>query len=442
MSSLHTYLVEILPKIDTLERVFKASNLVALEMDGNVLNEYRYLLRAIADMGKCEGDPTKFADAKARANTAYSCALCDTVDNVHLFASRQMRRISDIYPMFPIKTATADFEGKMNALKYVGRKITESRFDRPNRIAIYEQLADSDEYELLTQFALDLPTLAAAATNHTLDGKWFERIVDAIENREFLLVIQPKRNIEDMRIVSGEVLLRWNLKGKFPLSPAVFIPEAEKCGAIHLVGKFVLEETCKILSAWQNDRIAVPLSVNVSPLQLIDPLFAEMVKARVKEFGLSEGLLELEITEEVLIDDTDGANSQFTILTTDEEGRADKHITIAVDDFGKGSTQFQYLAHFPIETIKIDKDIVDTLIKENGLEDDPQARFHSLIRGIASMGDAMKIKVVVEGVENEQTLKCLQTLGLKVFQGYYNNGEPTSPENFAARLRTQGLPKS
>jgi len=227
----------------------------------------------------------------------------------------------------------------------------------------------------------------------------------ALERKEFQLYLQPERNLEDESIWGFEVLLRWLSPELGMVHPGEFIAIAEDSHQILRIGQWVLEEACRLISQmrreWNRDY---HIAVNISALQLMQENFVPMVAMTLEKYGLPSRVLELEITETVLLKALEENSRKIRQLR--ELG-----VSVALDDFGTGYSSLSYLHHLPISTLKIDKSFIDTA----GNLSDRDSLLASMIR----MGHVMDLSIVGEGIETIQQADCLRVLGCDRIQGYY-----------------------
>lgn len=215
---------------------------------------------------------------------------------------------------------------------------------------------------------------------------------------------QPQVDIPTGMIIGAEALLRWFEPDVGQISPARFIPIAEESGLILKIGEWVLREVCRQGSEWlQNGLPKIMLAVNLSPLQLKQDDVVSMVRRTLEETGYPAELLELEVTESALMEHGEKA---LAVL----RGLRDLGVGLALDDFGTGYSSLAYLKYFPLNVLKIDKSFVDDL--PDGLND------RKIVTTIVKMGQQLGFKVLAEGVEREEQLKFLASLGCDMFQGY------------------------
>jgi diguanylate cyclase (GGDEF)-like protein len=226
------------------------------------------------------------------------------------------------------------------------------------------------------------------------------------------LYYQPLVNLRDNRVTGCEALLRWRHPERGMISPAEFIPVAEETGLINQLGEWVLTAACAEAATWPKH---VKLAVNVSPVQFKSQTLALKVAGALAASGLSANRLELEITEAVLIRDDDAA------LATLHQLRA-VGVRIALDDFGTGYSSLSYLQRFPFDKIKIDRCFIADIAEAGGSA--------PIVQAVVNIAAARNMTTTAEGVETEQQLDMLRTLGCTEMQGYL-----FSPARPAAEIR-------
>ena len=222
----------------------------------------------------------------------------------------------------------------------------------------------------------------------------------ALARQEFELFYQPQVWIEDRRIIGQEALLRWRHPVLGMISPAEFIPLAERTGEILPIGRWVLQTACAQAMLWPADW---HVAVNVSPLQLRQDDLPEQVEAAIASSGLAPNRLEIELTESLLVEDRARA------LDVSQRIRA-LGVRLSLDDFGTGYSSLDVLRHFPFDKIKLDKSFV------NDIEANPQSR--AILQAILAMGRSLGIPILVEGVETEHQLAILRAEGCNKVQGF------------------------
>ena len=245
------------------------------------------------------------------------------------------------------------------------------------------------------------------------------RLRRALDRDEFVLHYQPLIDLGDSRIVGAEALIRWNCPELGMQPPGVFIPVAEDSGLIVEIGEWVLREACRQARAWQDaGHRELVLAVNLSPLQFTRGNLVETVRLALADSGANPALIELEITENVLVKDTE------QVLATVRQLHA-MGLRLAIDDFGTGYSSLAYLRRFAVEKLKIDQSFV------RDLPTDPDAG--AIVRAIIQMAKSLKIAVLAEGVETADIAHDLRLLGCDYAQGYYF-GRPMPADAFADRL--------
>ena len=222
----------------------------------------------------------------------------------------------------------------------------------------------------------------------------------AIADQGMEIHYQPIVSLADNQIIGCEALARWNHHTRGFVSPADFIPVAEKSGLIHGLGEFVLRKACAEAAGWP---AGLKLSVNVSPIQLRSETFALKVISALADSGLAANRLELEITEAALIDDDESA---LRIL----HGLRSLGVRIALDDFGTGYSSLSYLRRFPFDKIKIDRSFISDLAKPEGSS--------ALIKAVIAIASERNIATTAEGVETDEQREKLHRLGCGEMQGF------------------------
>ena len=226
----------------------------------------------------------------------------------------------------------------------------------------------------------------------------------AVEQREFVLEYQPIVNLETHSIEGVEALVRWRHPTKGLLSPSEFIPAAEDTGLIVPLGWAILREACARAAGWQvPGHPPLAVSVNLSPKQLTDPNLVREVERSLLASGLDPSCLILEITEDVLMHETEA-----TLQTLRELKRLG--VRLAIDDFGTGYSSLSYLERFPVDMLKIAKTFVDKL--GNGAPRSP------LVEAVIRLGEALGLQVVAEGIETAEQLDRLRGLRCEQGQGF------------------------
>ncbi|MFQ3190377.1 MAG: diguanylate cyclase (GGDEF)-like protein [Paraglaciecola sp.] len=247
---------------------------------------------------------------------------------------------------------------------------------------------------------------------------------EALSEDQFKLYYQPMVTLNTDSIDTVEALLRWPQPDGSMISPDIFIPIAESSGLINELGKWVLQQACLYCAEQRRQGISnLRVAVNLSVMQFKDGHLQNTVATALHAASLSPEALELELTESLLIDETDQIQKQLRALS--ELG-----ITIAIDDFGTGYSNLGYLRNFNATTLKIDRAFITSLCVTDHDE--------SLVKAIISMATSLGLKTVAEGIENKATLNKLITLGCDIGQGYYWS-KPIPGNDLSKLLRNNQL---
>ena len=237
---------------------------------------------------------------------------------------------------------------------------------------------------------------------------------DALKNEELLLHFQPKLDLNSGKVVGCEALIRWQKDGRL-ISPMSFIPVAEETGIIVPIGRWVIEQSCKVIRDWQRQYgHAIPIAVNVASQQFADASLVPDIKQMALRYQIRPELLEIEITETSLMNDIELAINKLEQLKSAGFG-------IAVDDFGTGYSSLSYLRHLPITTMKIDRCFVSDLPKDS-----------AIASTILMLGQQLNLTIVAEGIENEEQLDWLKLNRCEIGQGFYFS-QPLPRDEFEAK---------
>ena len=225
----------------------------------------------------------------------------------------------------------------------------------------------------------------------------------AAARNQFELYYQPKIHAPSGEITGAEALLRWHHPQRGMVSPAVFIPIAERHGLIGTLGQWVIDEACRQARAWRDQGLRMRVAINLSVHQLRQPDLAERIAAALKSQQVNPQLLTCEITESVAMEDGEGTMKIFEKL-------AAVGVNISIDDFGTGYSSLAYLRKLPAGELKIDRSFV------LDLETSGDAR--AVVDAVVKLAQALGLKVVAEGVETEAQNQILRSLGCDELQGY------------------------
>jgi diguanylate cyclase (GGDEF)-like protein len=241
----------------------------------------------------------------------------------------------------------------------------------------------------------------------------------ALDRGELLLHYQPKVNLTTGRIAGAEALLRWQhpLRGLVP--PARFIPLAEETGLILPIGEWVLATACAQIRAWQDQGVAaVPVAVNLSARQFRRAVLGETIQRILRECRVAPRLLELELTESMIMQDSEAAAATMQQLKA-------LGVTLALDDFGTGYSSLNYLRRFPVDCLKIDRSFISDVATD--------ASAAAVATSIVAIAHSLGLNALAEGVETAEQLDFLVKCGCDSLQGYYFSRPLPAPE-FTALL--------
>ena len=241
----------------------------------------------------------------------------------------------------------------------------------------------------------------------------------ALERDEFVLYYQPQVELATGRLVGLEALVRWRHPAQGLLAPGVFIPLAEETGLIRPLGQWVLGEACRQARRWQQQAPGAPplvMGINLSAREFEHPGLVEHIAVVLRETQVDPQAVQLEITEHVVMADAHEAAGTLRQLKA-------LGVRLAIDDFGTGYSSLSYLKRFPVDTLKIDR----MFIRGLGADTENQA----IVQAVLSLGQALQLTVVAEGVETASEVAELERLGCVVGQGYYFG--PPLPPTEAAR---------
>ncbi len=242
----------------------------------------------------------------------------------------------------------------------------------------------------------------------------------AVAQGQFRLVYQPIVSTRDAMIVGYEALLRWHHPEQGNIPPSQFIPVAEDCGLIEQIGEWVMRTACAEAAGWpQEARVAV----NVSSIQFAKPHLPALVAQALAQSGLAAARLELEITESVFLNDNQESHRQFAALKA-------LGIRLALDDFGTGYSSLGYLRHAPFDKIKIDQSFVRGASSKG-------SRNAAIIRAIVTMADTLGMETTAEGVEIQDEIEMIRSLGCSHIQGFVY-GKPMEAPDVPQSMREHG----
>ncbi|MDX5659126.1 EAL domain-containing protein [Clostridioides difficile] len=237
----------------------------------------------------------------------------------------------------------------------------------------------------------------------------------ALVKNQFEVYYQPKFSLVNGEMIGSEALIRWNHPEHGFISPAVFIPIAEKSKLILKIGRFVFERVCTDLSEWKKQgKNIVPVSVNLSRVELYQPDIVKFINKTIQMYNLSSDFIEIEITETVAINELNILKNVLNELR--------KHgFSISMDDFGTGYSSISCLRDMPIDILKLDKSFL------GGIEHDERSR--NIAKSIVSLAKSLDLVVIIEGVESKEQAELMKQFGCDLVQGFYF-ARPMPAKNF------------
>jgi diguanylate cyclase (GGDEF)-like protein len=348
----------------------------------------------LKDIGGRLKDMGRKNDVIARLDGDEFAMLVSHVDNVN-----ELRLLADriIQTLNPALISTMRDQ-------YIGASIG---------IAVYPSDAQESE-QLLLKAKIAANNAKAEGKRHyrffdnqiRLSLTWIEKLTHqlqgALQREELSVLYQPQVDLATKQIFGVEALVRWNSPELGNIRPDEFIPIAERTGLILPIGTFVLREACKQVAQWNRQGCNWRLSVNASPLELLEEDYAAIVKDELAASGLPPELLEIEVTERALLNE---------LAVVELEKIKQLGVKVSIDDFGTGYSSLSYLARFPVNYIKIDKSFIENV---------PVNQVHcSLITSMIQMASALGIQVIAEGVETAEHAAFLEQEQCHIAQGYF-----------------------
>ena len=302
-------------------------------------------------------------------------------------------------------------------------------------IALYPESARDFESLLRAANAAMQVAKNTPGTSYRLAEKAFERhssnalvqeqaLRSGIESAEIYLAYQPKVDSHTGQLLSFEALARWDCPGVGSVSPVEFISIAERIGLIGALGTALLKQACNQIAAWQTELgVCVPVAVNVSPLQMLDPEFPQLVANVLAATGLEPRWLTLEITESSAVQNLDQTVFQVAQLRA-------MGVDVAMDDFGTGFSSLNMLRRLRLNTVKIDKGLIDPLPEHDAI---------AVVRAICQLAAALHLHVVAEGVESREQADAARDAGCGELQGFLFSKPLLAPDAGLWLARSVGV---
>jgi diguanylate cyclase (GGDEF)-like protein len=287
--------------------------------------------------------------------------------------------------------------------------------------------ADAARHEAFVRGAGSIIVFDADMQSRALEQLQLENdLQNAINLQQFYLNYQPIVSFVTGQIVGFEALVRWRHPSRGLVYPSEFIPTAERTGLIVALGEWVLSEAVACLSKWQlqfPDYLPLNMSVNLSGIQLFAPNLLPLLDSLLRVHNLKGEFLKLEITESVLMENAEEAAGVLELLKA-------RQIKVCLDDFGTGYSNLSYLQLLPIDTLKIDRSFVCCL-EEGG-------KNLTLLEAILNLASSLELEAIAEGVETQEQLIILRSLGCNSYQGYFFS-RPLEEEGAVAMLSAARL---
>jgi EAL domain-containing protein (putative c-di-GMP-specific phosphodiesterase class I) len=245
-------------------------------------------------------------------------------------------------------------------------------------------------------------------------NKFIKEIENAFKNNEFKIYIQPRYNTQTEEIVGGELLVRWYKNNKI-IYPNKFINKMEKYNLIKKLDLYVLNEICKKMEEWQNNKIKI--SINQSQKNLLNKNYIYEIRKIINKYNFNKSLLEIELTENIFIENKE-------VVKKLEKELHNINVQMAIDDFGTGYSSYNLLSEIKIDVLKLDKKLFNNLENE---------RTKIIINAIIKMTKELKIESVAEGIEKKEQLEYLKKIKCDEIQGYYFS-KPIPLEEFEKKI--------
>lgn len=245
----------------------------------------------------------------------------------------------------------------------------------------------------------------------------------ALERKEFVLYFQPIVDISTSRMAAVESLVRWNHPTRGLVMPGAFIPVAERSGLIADLGAWVLREACRQARIWHDAGLDIYVSVNLSIGQFRQTNVVDMVAAALAESAIPPKMLELELTESVMVDGFAGVIDTLVKLKL-------TGVRLSIDDFGTGYSSLSYLKLFPLDTLKIDQSFTSDIVTD--------VYDRAIVKATLTLAAELKFDCIAEGIETKEQLELLRRLGCRLIQGYYFS-RPIPPAALEALLASSAI---
>ncbi len=352
-----------------------------------------WLLRAVADR---LGAAIRPSDTLARLGGDEFAVVQPGLDGPEGAAALAQRLIDTLVAPFPLEAQEVHVSASVGVAVFPEHSKHADGLVRKADLALYRAKQDGRGRSRFFEPAMDAEVQARRRLERELRR--------ALKRDEFTLHYQPQVNLMTDRVESVEALVRWRHPERGLVLPGEFIPAAEASGLIRPLGAWVLAEACRQARAWRDAGLELVIAVNLSPAQLRHDGMLSEIDGALRGSGLDPRWLELEITESLLLELSEGA-TDCTLC-----GLIARGIRLALDDFGTGYSSLASLRRLPVSKIKIDR----SFVRDIGRDPEDEA----VVQAMVSLGHALGKRVVAEGVENEVQLAFLRRLGCDAAQGF------------------------
>ena len=380
----------------------------------NLIHSYHAgdkLLLTLADRFRSELNPEHTI---ARVGGDVFAMIIPGLDNHYQAADIAQKLLDCVRAPFPLENHHVNLSATIGITMY------------PNDAATADQLLKNAENVMQlakSQGGNHYQFYVANVDQRIREAKVLEKeLASAVEDNQLELVFQPQVNLVTGEVRGAEALVRWHHPEKGVVSPAEFIPLAERTGAIVGIGEWVLKASCQTLKRWHDEGFNhMTLSINVSPIQLHQPNLVRTIKHLIDETGIAPHHLILEITETAVKENVD-----LGIRLLKEIKKIG--VQLGIDDFGTGYSSLSYLKKMPMDEVKIDRTFVHDMLEDpdNG----------TIVDAIIQLGHSLGLSVIAEGTETLDQIKYLQECECDIAQGYYYS-QPIDEDAFTTFLTNQ-----
>ncbi len=351
------------------------------------------IIRMIADVTQSVLDESYSVLARVNAD----CFIL--FDNYHSIEDMEQRRTAAIAAFRKAAARIVDYKIDFRFGRYIIQPGETDVTAILEKVNLAHRVAKEERHTELYEYDEALKNRLVAETE--LEG----RMEQALENNEFIVYLQPKYQLDTERVVGAEALVRWLHNGKFIAYPGEFIPLFEKNGFVTRLDMYMLEKVCGIIKGWiDSGEQPVTVSVNFSRLHLRNEHFVTEVDEVVSRFDIPKKYIEIELTESTMFDNEDLLHSVLSKLH-------DTGYTLSMDDFGTGYSSLGLLKNLPVDVIKVDR----AFFNQNKY----RTRAKIVIESVMQMAKRLGIHTVAEGVETQEHIDFLKSVGCDVVQGYY-----------------------